>query len=345
MGREGEMRQRMVGASWAWAAIGSAVCAAMTPLEPSLLEEGLILHFAERLSRGEHLYRDVVFFSGPFPFELLATLFRAFGHQVSVGRMAIAVLSGASTGVTFAMARRARTGAMAHAAAGCLACAPVLLFPLLSTYFHTTLALHLSVLAAYAALRGMVSTRWAASAGILVALVALTKQSIGVAIALGTLACMFSQASPDRRIRQCLWLLAGSSASAVVTLLVFGARGDLGAAVHSMVVMPFSLGESFASGYVNLWPVGEFKGEIQRNRLFYVPHLYNILTGQQDEIGSPIVALTQFLFAVPPLAILLPIARRVGIGRLHCSRISSRAPTGGTWSLCCQLLWPNCCRP
>ena len=130
------------------------------------------------------------------------------------------------------MARRARTGAMAHAAAGCLACAPVLLFPLLSTYFHTTLALHLSVLAAYAALRGMVSTRWAASAGILVAFVALTKQSIGVAIALGTLACMFSQASPDRRIRQCLWLLAGGSASTLVTLLVFGARGDLGALVH-----------------------------------------------------------------------------------------------------------------
>ncbi len=318
MRRVGEEQRRWqtVGGNWAWAGIATVVCAAMSPLEPSLLEEGLIVHFADRMAGGEHLYRDLVFLSGPFPFELLALVFRVFGADVNIGRAVIALLSGTSAGLAFALARHARCGAMAHLAAACFAFAPVLLFPLLSTYFYTTLAMHLSVLAVYAAFRGMDSARWAVAAGVAIASVALTKQTIGVAIALGAVACVFSQTPRDRRSRQCLWLFAGGAASTVMTLIVYGARGDLGALVQAMVVMPLALGESFSSGYVNLWPIGEFVGEIQRNRLFYIPHLYNILTGQHDEIGASIIALTQLLFALPILALLLPLARRAWGGTL-----------------------------
>ncbi len=138
----------------AWAVLGAAFCISVGVLEPSLLEEGFIVHAAQRMIGGEHLYRDIVFFTGPFPFELLALLFRIFGEEISVARTAVALLHGVSCAAGFGLARRAGAGPFAHAAAACIAGAPVLLFPLLSTFFYATLALHLSLMAAYAALRG-----------------------------------------------------------------------------------------------------------------------------------------------------------------------------------------------
>jgi hypothetical protein len=38
----------------AWSAIGAAVCAAMAPLEPSFLEEGMMLHVGEQVSSCLH---------------------------------------------------------------------------------------------------------------------------------------------------------------------------------------------------------------------------------------------------------------------------------------------------
>jgi len=310
-------------ASWVWAAIGAATCAAMAPLEPSLLEEGLLLHFAQRMVHGEHLYRDLVFFSGPFPFEWLALLFRVFGPEIVVGRAFVVVSAACSTGCVYAIARRAANGATAHAAAAAMACAPVLLFPLLSTYFYSTLSLHLAVVATYAAMRGMKSQRWAFASGVGVACVALTKQSLGVLLALGLVTALFANAGRSIRLRQTLHLVAGGMVAALLTLSWYGLRGDLGALIHSTVVMPFELGDSFASGFVNLWPPGEFDPVTRQNQAFYVPHLYNILAGPPTDaapgFGPAIVALTQFLFALPVVAVLLPLALRLFAGPLPAS--------------------------
>ena len=66
-----------------WALAGAGTCLSVAGLEPNLVEEGFVLHFAQRLARGEHLYRDLVFFTGPLPFELLGALFRAFGEEIA----------------------------------------------------------------------------------------------------------------------------------------------------------------------------------------------------------------------------------------------------------------------
>jgi len=129
-GRGIEVRGRV--AVIAWGLAGALACAAMAALEPNLLEEGVTIHVAERLVAGQHLYRDIVFFTGPFPFELLAFLFRMFGESILVARTAVVVLHGITSAAAFDLAQRARIGTAAHLAAAFIALSPVLLFPLCS---------------------------------------------------------------------------------------------------------------------------------------------------------------------------------------------------------------------
>jgi hypothetical protein len=303
-------------AVWVWVALGAATCALMTPLEPSLLEEGLLVHFAERMVAGEHLYRDLVFFSGPLPFEALALLFRWFGEEIAVGRMALAVLSGLATGAVYSLAARAGAGALAAAAAAGLAVAPILLFPLYSSWFYTTLAMHGSVLAAWATLRGVRSDGWCGVAGIAVAAVALCKQSVGVVTSLGLLATLVWVAPAELRRRRAGAMLAGAGALALATLGLYALRGDLSALLDALVVLPLSLESSFASPGVNYWPVGRFAPEVEAVASFYLPHLYRLLTGEEGAAPAPVVAATQLLFALPWIALLATGLRRAYSGPL-----------------------------
>ena len=67
-----------------WALAGFAAGVSMLPLEPSLGEEGGMIHLAQRLLDGERLYRDIFWFTGPLPFDVLALLFRIFGEEIGV---------------------------------------------------------------------------------------------------------------------------------------------------------------------------------------------------------------------------------------------------------------------
>lgn len=93
------------------------------------------------------------------------------------------LLHAVATGTAFAIARAARPGALAHAAAAAYASALLLLFPMFGIYYYTTIAFHLSVVATFAALQSARSSRWAILAGVLLATVALCKQTIGLALA------------------------------------------------------------------------------------------------------------------------------------------------------------------
>ena len=117
-----------------WALAGAGVCALAIPLEPNLLEEGLTLHIAQRIAAGEFLYRDMLAFTGPVPFEFLGLVFRILGPDLMLGRGIDVALHGSACAASFGIARRAGAGPLAHAVAAPLAAAPVLLFPLFALF-------------------------------------------------------------------------------------------------------------------------------------------------------------------------------------------------------------------
>jgi hypothetical protein len=224
----------------------------MIPLQPNLLEEGSFLSAAQRLVRGERMYRDIVYFTGPLPFEALALLFRWFGEEVMVARMATVVLHGAATGSVYALARRSVHEPLAHLVASVVAATPILLFPFYSIYFYSAIAFHLSLLAALATLCAVRSNAWAVGAGVLIACIALCKQNVGVYLAVAMLGSLAVLAPAAERVRRTLAMAVGGALVAVMTLAVFGVRGDLGVLVDQLVVLPLSLGDTFDSPFLIL---------------------------------------------------------------------------------------------
>lgn len=291
-----------------WGVVGTLACASMVPLEPNLLEEGFALHVAQRIASGERMYRDIVFFSGPVPFELLAVLFRALGDSVFVARGAVAALHGISAAIAFALARRAGAGRSSHAAAVCMAAAPILLFPLLSVYFHTTIAFHLVGIAVYAGVRATGSSPWAVAAGGLVSLVGLSKQSVGAALALGLVGAVVVATPRGGRWSRALGLGAGGLVVAVGVAAAFAARGDLRVFLHGILELPLTLGGSFRTPYINLWPPGELVGDARFNAPFYLPKLPLMLPEFQGLPGFVLISLAQLLFLLPWLALALTAA-------------------------------------
>jgi hypothetical protein len=290
--------------------IGAAACAALTPLEPNLLEEGLALHVAQRLARGEHLYRDVMVFTGPLPFETLALLFRGLGESIVVARGAVALLHGAACAALFALAAAAGGRRTGHAAAAVLASTPALGFPLWSLYFYTTLAAQLSVVAAWAALRGLQRSAWAVVAGLAAAAVALCKQPVGAALALGLGLALASLAPRGLRLRRGLAFAAGGAALGLATLAVFAARGALADLVQQTVVLPASFDDTFASPFPNLWPPGRFDPEVRRDQAYYLPFLWVLVEGVMAAPSFAATLGTQLLYALPGAAALATLARR-----------------------------------
>ncbi len=292
-----------------WAMIGALACWSLRGFEPNLLEEGIVVHIAQRLAEGEHLYQDVLIFTGPLPYELLALLFRVFGEEIAVARAAIAVTHGLATGATFWIARRAAAGSLSHAAAAMTAAAPLVLFPLFSIFFYTTLAFHLSLAAVAAAVAGISSRRAAFAAGALVAAVALCKQTVGASLAVTLGIALVFSVEGRERLRCVIAYSAGGLCVALLTLAGFAVTGGLDDLFFALVTLPTSFDEIYTSPYPNLWPPGELAPEIRASETFYFPYFLVLIEGLFVERKWWMLLLTQVLFAVPLAAILGAVLR------------------------------------
>lgn len=294
-----------------WGLVAFAMAAAMAPLEPNLLEEGYLLHFAQRMVDGERLFTDLASFTGPLPFQLLAWLFRLFGEHVAVARGTVAIGGGLSTAAIVALADRAGAGAWRHAIGAVLAVSPVLLFPFHSLYFYSTLAYQLSLIAAWTATRGLASRRWAFTAGLLIAAVALSKQNVGLALALCVAPAFHATAARGIRRRVVASLLLGGLAATLSTLLIYGLRGELAALVRSLVLWPLGFDVAFEAPFPDLWPPGQLSPALRSHAHFYTPFVYSVLRGAVLEAPSwAMTATTQALFALPFLSLVATLIAR-----------------------------------
>jgi hypothetical protein len=291
-------------------------CLALSGYDPSLLEEGMFLHIGERLAAGEVLYRDIVVFTGPLPFEVLGFFYRLLGAQVWVGRVLVSLLTGFATAAAFGLARRSNAGSLAHVAAASVATAPCLLFPLLAFYYYTTIAMHLSIIAGYALVRGMVSTRWAFIAGIVVSAVALCKQTNGVVLAIGLAGALALGCERTRLLRHTGAYVSGGLLSAVLTIGFYGWTGALGDLINAIVVLPLSLDSTFTSPLPNFWPLGELNDDIYARRGFYLPYFFMLLGGFNVHAGPNLKLLTQLAYALPFLTIAFATLRLV-VGQMR----------------------------
>jgi hypothetical protein len=281
----------------------------MAPLEPNLIEEGLMVHVAERMLDGEHLYRDIVSVTGPVPYALVAAAFALLGDTITEARGVVVVLQALACGAVYGISRRSGAGPWAHAAAAGFAVGPVLLFPLLSTMFYSTVATSLAVVTAYAALRGVTSRRWALGAGILIALTALSKQTVGAVLALTLIPAAALAAASGSRTRVALTMCGGGAAVTVATLGYYAVLGDLVPFVTSMLARPE--GDVFGLPFINLWPPGELSQEIRASESHYIPVTLHIL--REGPVSPGWILVTQLMFAVPLVALLAtPLARLRG---------------------------------
>jgi hypothetical protein len=295
----------------AWSLLGGLACFVLRGFEPNLLEEGIELHVAQRLAAGERLYRDVLVFTGPLPFEALAVLFRVFGEEVAVARSAVIACHALASGAAFALARAARPTALAHAAAAAYASAPLLLFPLFGIYYYTTLGFHLSVIAAWAAWRGLASAPFAVAAGLLIAAVALCKQTIGMSLALAFALALLLAARTQGR-RGLVGFAVGGALAAALTLALYAASGTLADAVFGLVTLPLSLESSYELPFVELWPLGEFSKETGGSQTFYLPYWYLLEKGVLVDPSPLAILATQALFALPLLALAATLPALLG---------------------------------
>jgi hypothetical protein len=150
-------------------------------LEP---DEGIVLQGAERILRGEIPYRDFFSFYTPGSFYLVAFLFRFVGDSLVVARMSLAVAGAACSVITYVLARRVCSRAVALFAATLTTAAGFAYrFLVLHNWYSTLLA----CLAVYGAVRLLESrkTSWAFGTGCFASLTVLFEQSKGAGLCLG----------------------------------------------------------------------------------------------------------------------------------------------------------------
>jgi 4-amino-4-deoxy-L-arabinose transferase-like glycosyltransferase len=154
-----------------------------TTIEP---DEGIILQGAQRILRGEVLYRDFFSFLTPGSFYLNALLFKVSGNSFLVARTALAIFGGLFSIIEYLLARRVCSRRIALLA---IALATATTLPYRFLVLHNWDSTLFACLTVYCAVR-LIEVRdwkWAFALGSFASLTILFEQSKGVGLYLGLL--------------------------------------------------------------------------------------------------------------------------------------------------------------
>ena len=152
-----------------------------TTMEP---DEGIVLEGAQRVLRGEILYRDFFSFFTPGSYYFLAMIFRVFGNSFTVARIVLLVFGSCYSVLAYLLARRVCSRSIAVLATALMAATTL---PFRFLVLHNWDSTLWACLAVYCSVRSLESPnwKWPLAVGSFTSLTFLFEQSKGAGLGLG----------------------------------------------------------------------------------------------------------------------------------------------------------------
>lgn len=191
-------------------------------------DEGIVLTGAQRIVEGQLPYRDFFSFYTPGSFYLTALLFKIFGDSMLVARGALVFFSASFAVITYVLARRICSQAIALLTAILVAMTCV---PSRFLVLHNWDSMFWTCLAVYSAVRWLESSagRWAFAAGTFASFTFLSEQSKGAGLYLGFAIAVLIFAISGERVSRLRAFMVGALWPVVLTFAYFGTKHAMGA--------------------------------------------------------------------------------------------------------------------
>ncbi|HEX9726159.1 MAG TPA: glycosyltransferase family 39 protein, partial [Vicinamibacteria bacterium] len=289
-------------------ALASGVLALPFLASISMLDEGALVHIADRIASGEVLYRDVATGVMPAAYYLHALLFFVFGRSLLVGRLFMILLFALASAGVFLTARSVTTRAVALSTA--------LSFSALSVSHwrfpgYASEAIFL-VFLTLAAARVFLSTRrqkWLFLTGLGLGFTILFKQNYGAFVSLGV-AVGLAAGAPDARrgLRDVATAAVVAALPIAVTAALFASAGAAADFWYFTVRVPLQIPFTiFARPWPPLW--GEPDGRLLRDIVYYLPFeelALDLNEWLHRHLWLPI-AIVRVTYSLPPLFLLAAV--------------------------------------
>jgi tetratricopeptide (TPR) repeat protein len=236
----------------------------------SMLDEGALVHIADRIAEGEVLYRDVATGVMPGTFYVHALLFLVFGRTLLVGRLLAMLLFALASACVFLIARSVTSRGVALAAAMSFSALSVNYWRL-PGYSAQAICLVLLTLAAARAFLDTREKKWLFLTGLGLGLTILFKQNYGAFASVGVAIGLVASA---RNLRQAFGNVAVAALTASVPVAVVA--GLFAMAGAGAEFWRFTLGVPLqipSTVFTRPWPPlwGEPDPRILRDIVYFLP--------------------------------------------------------------------------
>lgn len=270
-----------------------------------MLDEGALVHTADRIVSGQVLYRDVATGIGPGAYYLQALLFRLFGASLLVGRIFMILLFASAAVGVYLLSRTVAERSVSLGASLAFAALTVSSwrYPNYSPEAIAWILLALGAAAAY--LRGG-SRRWLVAAGLALGTAILFKQNYGAFASLGIAAGLLAAPGKLRaRVADVARTAAAAVAPIAAAVLAFAAVGAADDLWHDTVMLPLQLPSTlFARPFPPL--TGSPGDTLRRQLLEYLPFqdlAMKMMPWPYEHLRTT-MGIMRALFFLPPLVLL-----------------------------------------
>jgi Tfp pilus assembly protein PilF len=267
----------------------------------SMLDEGALLYVAERLTKGDVLYRDIVTGIMPGVYYLQALVFTLLGYSVSASRAIAGATLAANALLLYFVSRRFLTK-KTSLALGLFFTATALPSYWMAGYSQTSMTFVLLGLLFFLRYLGTRKTLFLVLSGAAAGVALLFKQNYGVFVTAGLGLILLARLATRKEWRQVLVFSAAFLAPLLLTVLYFYSRGALPAMAEYTFI---SLFKKAAGAYYKPYPLLSRTAPLFfRHELYnYVPFrdlaIWSLKEGYAREVW--VRALVIVIYVLPPL--------------------------------------------